>query len=363
MQIGIALATWTALRFFDTWTRNSIFCFTFPFGPSRAKRIAVARQEKLKSSRQHAALKTALVEFHKAQCYFMLAFQIAAMMVLKAGFRVLESKSYLQLSNNIDLIGSISINGFLPVTFVLFCLHTEGMKSWYAFILSTCTITASIVTFFTVSRFKITPTDVQGSTGFKSCGGNESPTKYCLGTPSILNNGTFLDDLSFRYVISMNYGVGRGSTLLFSLVVLLLIFIDQCELFYRRGDDGREKRVNSYICLKMWIKDWPVWGRTKSQAFLKWIWLDTPERAIRFGTAILLLTIEIYYLFLFFNFLHYLSQTFYFRIYHSSDPSDSPASSWSFGQIIAVTIWVPCTVEYIYLLLCKAFSRSLPPFQ
>ncbi|KAH0537951.1 hypothetical protein FGG08_005401 [Glutinoglossum americanum] len=351
MQIAIALAAWTLLRFFDTWTRNLIFCFMCPFGFSRAKQKAVACQKRLRGSSPHAALKTALVEFHKAQCYFMLALQIAALVALGAGFKVLEPKSYQQLFNNVALVGDVSIGGFLLVTFVLFCLHCEGMKSWYAFILSASTVFVSIATFTTVSGFRPSEADVQNPSGnFNSCGGNPSPTKYCLD-PFSYSNGRF------QYLTSTDGTFGR-SALIFSLVVLVLLFVDQCELFRPRDDNnfdsrddnslgsrngnGKQTRVNGYEWLKMWIKDWPAWSRLESWAFLKWIWLDTAERAIRSGTAILVLAIEIYYLVLLSNLIINLQSIFF--------NNGTTANSWSFGQIIAVTIWLPSLVEYIYLM-------------
>jgi hypothetical protein len=343
VQIAIVLAAWIALRFFDTWTRNFIFCFAYPFGPSRAKRIAVACQERLKSSRQCVALKAALVEFHKAQCYLMLAFQIAALTTLKAGFQVLQFTSYQQLNINVALIGDISIGGFLPVTFVLFCLHSEGMRSWYIFTLSVCTVFVSIITFFAVSGFTAQKADVRDlSTSLKSCGRNPSPINYCSENSSG----------DFHYLASINRGHGSGSMLLHSLGVLVLLFIDQCKPFRQKGGDGKGKRINAYVYLKVWIKSWPVWYQTESQAFLKWIWLDTAERAIRFGTATLLLTIEIYYFVLLCVFLFSLSSIY------GKQPKRNE-TGWSFGQIIAVMIWAPYLVEYVYLSLRK--SPRPPP--
>ncbi|KAH0558885.1 hypothetical protein GP486_004485 [Trichoglossum hirsutum] len=354
MQIAIALAAWTVLRFFDTWTRNVIFCFMCPFGFSRAKQKAVSCQKMLRGNRQHAALKTALVEFHKAQCYFMLALQIAALVALGDGFKVLESKNYQQLYNNIALVSDVSIGGLLLATFVLFCLHCEGMKSWYAFTLSTSTVFASIATFIKVSGFRASIDDVQNPGNFGSCGGNPSPTKYCLESYS------YGDDY-YQYLTPTDSAFSK-SVLICSLVVLALLFVDQCELFRPRDDNDsgsrdindKPPRVNSYEYLKVWIKDWPIWRRPEPPAFLKWIRLDTAERVIRSGTATLVLAIEIYYLTLFSALLTNLWQIF------SNNSTSTTTSSWSFGQIIAVTIWVPSTVEYIYLMSRRSPAVSSP---
>ncbi|KAI9783707.1 MAG: hypothetical protein M1816_001188 [Peltula sp. TS41687] len=84
----------------------------------------------MRKSRQRDALLSALVDFQKAQCFFMLAVQAAALVAVKksAGF---EARSLQEYANNVDYLPIITKSGSIPVTFVLFTLHNAGMRSCY----------------------------------------------------------------------------------------------------------------------------------------------------------------------------------------------------------------------------------------
>ena len=68
-----------------------------------------------------------MTEFQKAQCLFMMAIEIAALVYKYKGD--LDSITLQQLYNNYILIKSISISGYLPVTLTLFGLHIVEMVS------------------------------------------------------------------------------------------------------------------------------------------------------------------------------------------------------------------------------------------
>ncbi|KAL8830012.1 MAG: hypothetical protein Q9191_001676 [Dirinaria sp. TL-2023a] len=107
-------------------------------------------------------LAAALVEFQKAQCYFMIAVQIAAMVTISDGR--LQSTSLQQLYNNWVAVGVISGSGFLPVTFNLLCLQSTGKRSWYLTLLSTITVEGmKAANYRFLSPWTLTRTD--GNTG------------------------------------------------------------------------------------------------------------------------------------------------------------------------------------------------------
>ena len=90
------------------------------------------------------ALTSALVDFQKAQCWFMLATNIAGLVVLKSGG--LDPDSLQRLYNTNVLIKVIAIGGFLPITFSLFNLHMVQKLSWYPITLSIATIAVAVTT-------------------------------------------------------------------------------------------------------------------------------------------------------------------------------------------------------------------------
>ena len=93
-----------------------LFVLFWYHGYAQAKRLASSVQ---KTARERALprLTAALVEFQKAQCYFMIAVQIAAVATM-SGSR-LQPTSFQQLYNNWGAVHTISISGMLPITFTL----------------------------------------------------------------------------------------------------------------------------------------------------------------------------------------------------------------------------------------------------
>lgn len=83
MQSCIALAIQIMFRIYTSWTYYVIKALLWPLGRTRANQKA---QEAQKTARRHLpALVTGTVEFQKAQCFFMIALQIAAQIVLSSG--------------------------------------------------------------------------------------------------------------------------------------------------------------------------------------------------------------------------------------------------------------------------------------
>lgn len=166
MQSGIALSGFVLLKLCDNQLyRWSIifhyflwpFGFRRPIGLSYIKRKASMVQAHLCT--YSPAIKSALVEFHKAQCFFILAIEIAAKVVVRQG-KLNDGTATLQgLFNNYSLVGSVSIGGFIPVSFTLLALHRAGMHSWYLVILSNCAFILSAVTMFSDGDFVISPVD------------------------------------------------------------------------------------------------------------------------------------------------------------------------------------------------------------
>lgn len=87
-------------------------------------------------------LATALLDFHRAQCYFITAIEVAAL--------VLASQAYGDFKNNeppavfdILLALPLSLNGIVPVAFSLSCITLYSRLSWHIILLSTVPIALS----------------------------------------------------------------------------------------------------------------------------------------------------------------------------------------------------------------------------
>ena len=278
------------------------------------------------------ALKSATVEFHKAQCFFMLAIDIATQIVLKTGTLNDGSAKLQGMYNNYVLIGSISLSGLLPVSFMLLTLHSVGVRSWYLLTLSSCTVALSAATLFTTGSFYPGPGDLMRlrnrvSDSFPACG-TRDPSDYCLQT---------------HYVTLMSMHIGQGSIggpiLVFTLTILACIFSDYCGV----QDTAMYK----------WVIQWWLQGlKIVSEA------LQDPRgpKAHRFchlpldnaqsyaSHCLYFITWNCYFVF----------WAYYLRSLKIG-ASAGVVHIWTFGQIIAISVWAQPLFEYV-----KLSVRKLP---
>lgn len=159
----------------------------------------------------------------------MLAINVAALVnTKKGGF---QPNSLQQLYNTYILIKSISISGYLPVTFTLFTLHLVDVVSWYLLVLSVVTVFVSIATLFVIGNFSPSPDDLdylsqQALSGGPSSCGTRNLATYCYK--------------SIGQYDSTDPASGAYSMLAFCLVVLLLLVAHQSHAF-KDPSTGRTK--------------------------------------------------------------------------------------------------------------------------
>ena len=162
----------------------------------------------------------------------MLAINIAALANRKIGG--LQPNNLQQLHDSSVLIKSISISGYLPVTFTLFSLHLVDMVSWYLLVLSIITVLVSIATLFVEGSFNPSPDDLNYLSqqalkdGPGSCG-NQNLAVYCYNGISLSGDDDSADPASGAY-----------SILVYCLVVLVLLVAHQFHAF-RDPSTGKAK--------------------------------------------------------------------------------------------------------------------------
>lgn len=153
----------------------------------------------------------------------MLAINIAALINRNSGG--FQPNSLQQLYNTYTLIKSISISGYLPVTFTLFTLHLVDVVSWYLLVLSIVTVIVSTATLFVIGKFSPSQDDLKYLSqqalkdGPASCGAKNLGV-YCYSPISGADGYDSTDPASGAY-----------SMLAFCLVVLILLIAHQYHAF------------------------------------------------------------------------------------------------------------------------------------
>ena len=337
MQSGIALSAFLLLKLFDDqfYRLFIFFCCLFPpfglrlIGPSKIKCKASVLQARLRT--YAPAVKSATVEFHKAQCFFILAIELAANMVISEGtLNDSTTPTTLQgLFNNYSLLGGISISGFLPVTFTLLVLHRSGVHSWYLVILSDCALVLSAVTMYRVGDFTISPAErhslmVTNAAGQYPTCGYKDLTAFCF-------RGPYDVTLTSMEAFGSGHIDGPSLLLIFTCTILALINLDHLGL----------QQTSQYERFVRWLLSWV-------DTFLRRIHKRKDHRSAQHLLAMSKDCLYFYIWVLYVTFIVFSLQTlsyYYFTL--------GPAKSWTFGQIVAVTVWAGPLLEFVKLLVRK----------
>lgn len=220
IQTGLALLSFSLV----IWWNWGIYyiclgALLLPRGYTKAEKVA--QRIRSNSRNKHLpSLTGALAEFQKAQCFFMLAINIAALVNRRSGG--FQPSNLQQLYNTYILIKSISISGYLPVTFTLFTLHLVDVVSWYLLVLSVITVFVSTATLFVIGNFSPGQDDLnylsqQASTGGPDSCGKNNLLVYCY---EAIGEYKSTDPASGAY-----------SMLAFCFVVLILLVAHQYHAF------------------------------------------------------------------------------------------------------------------------------------
>ena len=277
-----------------------------------------------------SAIVPAVVEFQKAQCSFMLATNIAGLVVQKNGG--LSPVSLQQLYNTYVFIKVIAIGGYLPITFGLITLRMLHKISWYLLALSVASVGVAIGDLYSERIFYPSPEDLtylQRKSvigGPTSCGGN-NPVAWCYSRIGVNQYG-------FR---TTNEGDGANDILTFSLVMIVLLMLEH----FWNSTDHTNRKIRNFVfgsCIRRSIHD----PSRRPEKILRWIW--------KFVVPLLVGIFVLIYLYCFAVFADDLN---WFRVNEIYD------SSWGFGQIVAILVWALPVIEYFWAMFRKCFLEGM----
>ncbi len=252
------------------------------------------------------------MEFQKAQCFFAIAVEVAAQILAPVGS--LGANNLGQLFTTYEFIRITSIHGSLPITFALLCLRRAGIRSWYLFTLSACAVTLSAATYGSVNKFE------QKINMDPKAFSLPSTTAPLIETCGGLNPSAWCDNSQDFALVNIST-TGLGS-LISSGFVLGLMLLDQygfadlpfIQNFLNRFAGLSSRRITrvlpEVVFFLIWCNYliWFVFGCINLVSFMQAGAIDK--------------------------------------------------STWGFGQIVAVTIWVPCLFEYFHLEIRESASSA-----
>lgn len=358
---------------------------TTRFAENRLMRIGKFAENRLTS------LNAALVEFHKAQCFFTIAINIAAIKVFKRGG--LDPQSLEQIYNNYVFIKIVAISGYLPVTLTLWNVHIIDKTYWFLVFLSTTSIAFAAGTLGVLKHY-FHPTendlkkldDVYQNNGPESCQGKQ-PWAYC-----------YTDTYTYKVTQSLGLNSMANGILAFCCVILFLLVIGKLKDYpgfrrrsvsiWRKTEPARTRIGNialvqktTTLCHNLWTVTTTCVFRHPSQRYnstngspfspvvanprknFSSVTYTVRERIHRHATRvghfhlvyqILKVLISCLFIGLF---------AYFFSIYLEAlrifATKQAYKDTWSFGQVVALLVWVPPIVEYIHCELRESFHYSL----
>ena len=269
-----------------------------------------SKGERKIGKRHRDAVAIALVEFHKNQCYFISAIQIAVIVLLHRAFIRWDYSQILAPIFDVLLAIPLALNGLVPTVFTLCCISRYGRLSWYGIILTS--ITGALSTGSLVLSYRFTQTEAPSL--------DEIMGEQSLLAQSRIICGSKSGDLGTRAELT---------TIEFSWVWLIYV---NCLLW-------------GFYCIAKHLHKHTQLGS------LFWSRLSTLGR-IPYVSALS---------YTFFGITWILSFTYHFWLYSFLNKNSLVSQTWTFGQIIAIAVWTPSIIEFIYVEISKCMRSWLQP--
>lgn len=272
-------------------------------------------RSQMKNEDHMTNLATALLDFHKAQCYFISAIEIAAL--------VLASEAYGDFKNNespavfdILLALPLSLNGIVPVAFSLSCIALYSRLSWHIILLSTVPIALATGALASTYIWILRISDAYGPDMLSVSNAGVAfqyvpnfTVVICGSKSSNLENVPNRRDIRFAII-----------WLIYTYCIAWALWCLLMQVFKSSREESVSTRVLAglkILCL----------GRLESGA---------KNKLAAYGYAISLVVWGLCFV-------------YHFYLYSLFTRSNLVSGQWSFGQIIAVTVWIPSIVELLYI--------------
>ena len=327
MQVSFAASLYLLLKGFTLWvniTQGTGRRKSEP-EPYRLKR-SLTRIESMiwrdsgGLSRTSIAIATTLVEFQEAQCWFVFAVQIASILAIVVNSQ--EGTFWGEIVVNGAIAFHVSQNGILPMFLIQICLHHEGIRNWHTFLGFFMEYLLAIIATSQKIYFKDAFALFKGQNEIEGCGFNPSPRTYCAATQGIDGQGFSFFPHPLLYKMTF---------LILDTIAIITLVADQMAWTLRKHHLTKHVQFGSYR-----LGRWPRWGKQRRGLFIKkWFWR----------------ILEVAYLVI--NILYMISLT---KVINAESFAKN---RWSYGQIIAVTVWGPVIVKLFDLLLCKYSLMNL----
>ena len=315
MQVVLALLLWIAI----TVLRDVLPFFSDlsnSYRQRRTKHEDDGSRSKIKLHLDY--LITAAIEFHKAQCYFMIAVQMACLITVNQDLRYLASKNLQQIFNNFRVIRILCYGGSIPTTFILYQLRMSGHISR-----EIVTVTTLTILICSANTFSISTRHAQDYAAFASITRGPSLPRCGLANPTAYCYDSVEDPKSIYSSNVLNY----ISAEIFAIAMTFLVFLT-----------ARESWLPALL---------------KDVEHVMWQYSNTPEalnREVRGHAGTILITV--------FHLIIHAWYAMYFAAYLSAlsffspfEQSTQVSRRWTFGQIIAVVVFIPPIISYLSFLL------------
>ena len=329
MQLAIILLAWLYSSILTTWPGAATFATFRLRGYANATRRANNVQDRLLQTNQYSALTSGLVEYQKAQAYFAITMQGTAMIALGSDGSIFDAMTYKEIGYTVVMLGDVAAVGVVCLTFGLYLLYKAKKTSWYV---TTLTILAALLCFVTWSQTRspldnLTPR-TPPVTNISSCGGLVTPVKFCTA------------------FTTTNYSTKIEASIISCCATVLLVLI------IRQGRHilGEWYKSLTTIISKRSEYSFPLKIRPSTYEKLSNRKLISRELTIRTTHAFteVILAIAAIIMLVWLAHPHSLG-------YKYVSLSNVQNTQWTFGQMIAITIWAPSIIEYIH----SAFRKSV----
>ncbi|KFA68043.1 hypothetical protein S40285_08825 [Stachybotrys chlorohalonatus IBT 40285] len=273
-------------------------------------------------SRTSIAIATTLVEFQEAQCWFVFAVQISSILAIVVNSED-SGAHWGELIMNAATAYHVSLNGVLCIFLIQVCLHKEGIRNWHTFLgFFVEYVLAAVVTSQSVSwEAAIELFRSQGS--LEACGGNPSPRTYCATT-----NGadgyhiTFFPHPIFYKIVFLTLNT----------ITIVVLCVDQLAWTIRHHHRTQHIRIGKHR-----LGRWPDGPLKRYWVHFKtWLWRLLEVSYV--VTSILYLV----------------------SLLQVVNGNSFASSRWTYGQIIAMTIWGPVIVKLFDLIISGPPKNDVP---